>query len=97
LGVVGRRERWRLTLPPIDAEVPLAGWVSLSWEDRAEVRRLRGAERLRTLGSHRGSTLYPASPASLIDLSGLPVLQFCRPRRWDLADEAVHRLIDALC
>jgi hypothetical protein len=96
LGVVGTRERWRLSLPPVEAEVPLAGWVSLAWGERAVVRRLRGAERLRMLGAHRGSSLYPANPAGLIELSGLPVVQLCRPRRWDLADDAMHRLIDAL-
>jgi hypothetical protein len=96
LGVIGTRERWRLTLAPVEAEVPLAGWVSLRWDEHAEVRRPRGADRLRVLGSHRGSSLYPASPAGLIDLSGLPLLQLCRPRRWDLAGEAMHRLLDAL-
>lgn len=96
LGVLGTRERWRLQLEPVAAEVPLAGWVSLCWDERAEVRRPRGADRLRMLGSHRGSTLYPPRPAGLIDLSGLPFLQLRRPRRWDLAEEAVHRLLDVL-
>lgn len=96
LGVIGTRERWRLTLPPVPAEAPLAGWVSLRWAERGEVRRLRGADRLRMLGAHRGSSLYPSSPAGLLDLSSLPVLQLCRPRHWDRAGEAMHRLLDAL-
>lgn len=96
LGVVGTRERWRLSLAPVSAEVPLAGWVSLRWDEQAEVRRPRGSDRLRMLGAHRGSSLYPSNPASLIDLSGLPFLELCRPQRWDVAHEATHCLLDAL-
>jgi hypothetical protein len=96
LGVMGTRERWRLTLAPVNPEVPLAGWVSLCWDDQTEVHRPRGADRLRLLGSHRGSSLYPSGPAGLIDLSGLPFLQLCRPPRWDRAEEAMYRLLDAL-
>jgi hypothetical protein len=96
LGVVGTRERWRLTLPPVDAEAPLAGWVSLAWSEEPDVRRPRGAERLQALGAHRGSTLYPSSPAELIELSSLPFVQLCRPRRWDRAGESMRLLLDAL-
>lgn len=96
LGVVGTRERWRLSLPPVDAEVPLAGWVSLAWSDEPDVRRPRGADRLQTLGAHRGSTLYPSSAAGLIELSSLPFVQLCRPRRWDVAAHSMQLLLDAL-
>ena len=33
LGMIGARERWRVGLPPIEPEVPLAGWVFLEWGD----------------------------------------------------------------
>jgi hypothetical protein len=96
LGMMGTRERWRLGLASVDPELPFGGWVSLCWADRAEVCRLRGADRLRVLGAHRASSLYPSSPAGLIDLSSLPFLQLCRPRCWQLVEETVHRLLDAL-
>jgi hypothetical protein len=96
LGVVGTRERWRLNLPPVDAEVPLAGWVSLAWSEEPEVRRPRGGDRLRTLASHRGSTLYPSSPAALIDLSGLPFVQLRRPRSWNRSADSMQLLLEAL-
>lgn len=96
VGVMGMRERWRMAVAPVASEVPLAGWVSLRWDERTEVRRPRGSERLRMLAAHRGSSLYPSTPAALIDLSALPFLQLRRPQRWDLANEAMQLLLEAL-
>jgi hypothetical protein len=96
LGVVGTRERWRLTLEPVRAELPLGGWVTLRWSKEATVRRLRGSDRLRVLGAHRASTLYPPRPETLIELSSLPMIELQRPRRWDLAEEIVQRLLAAI-
>jgi hypothetical protein len=97
LGVVGNRERWRLTLEPADAEQPLRGWVSLGWDSgsKCTVAPLTGSDRLRTLGAHRGIKLYPPDPAALIELSALPFLVLRRPRRWERIGDAVDRLLDA--
>jgi hypothetical protein len=96
LGVMGTRERWRLALSAVPAELPLSGWVALRWDDRAFVRPIQGSDRLRVLGANRGSTLYPPDPEALIELSALPFLELRRPRRWDSADDVLRRLLDAV-
>jgi hypothetical protein len=96
LGVIGGRERWRIGLGPVAAELPLHGWVALSWDQQTAIRVLRGAERLQALVSHRGTRLYPPDPRALIELSALPFLELRRARSWDSAEDAVQRLLDAI-
>jgi hypothetical protein len=96
LGVIGGRERWRLLLGPVVAELPMRGWVTLRWGEEIAVRALRGSGRLRTLGAHRGARLRPADPGELIELSALPFLELARPRSWSSAAEAVGRLLEAV-
>jgi hypothetical protein len=96
LGVVGERERWRLALEPVAAELPMRGWVALRWDGETAVCPVRGSERLRTLGAHRGARLYPPDPGALLELSALPFVELRRERRWDSADDAMSRLLDAL-
>jgi hypothetical protein len=96
LGVIGGRERWRLLLGPVGAELPLRGWVTLSWGGEVDVRALRGSGRLRTLGAHRGARLHPPDAGALIELSALPFLELARPRSWSSASEAVSRLLEAV-
>jgi hypothetical protein len=96
LGVVGTRERWRLMLESVPAELPLGGWISLRWDDRIQASPVRGSDRLRELGAHRGLSLYPPKPETLIELSALPFMTLRRPRRWGSGDDAVKCLLDAL-
>ena len=96
LGIVGTRERWRLMLGSVPAELPMGGWISLRWDDRTEASPIRGSNRLRELGAHRGLTLYPPKPDALIELSALPFMALRRPRRWDSGDGAVKCMLDAL-
>jgi hypothetical protein len=96
MGVVGTRERWRLALEPISAELPLGGWVTLGWGEETSVRPLRGSDRLVALGGHRATSLYPPRPETLIELSSLPMIELQRPRRWDLAAEVAQRLLAAV-
>lgn len=96
LGIVGTRERWRLMLGSVPAELPMGGWISLRWDDRTEASPIRGSNRLRELGAHRGLTLYPPKPDALIELSALPFMTLRRPRRWDSGDGAVKCMLDAL-
>jgi hypothetical protein len=100
LGVIGARARWRVPLGPVDAEVPLAGWVALAWApagDPPVVRELRGAARLAALAPHRGVRLPPvADGATLLELTGLPVLELRRARHWASADAAGEQLLAAL-
>jgi hypothetical protein len=96
LGVVGLRERWRVPLGAVEPELPLRGWVTLAWDDRPEVRMVRGAERLLSLTPHRAVRLPPRNPGVLVHLSSLPLLELRRPRRWQALPDATARLLDAL-
>ncbi|WP_028065231.1 hypothetical protein [Solirubrobacter soli] len=96
MGRVGARDRWRVTLDPVPAELPLRGWVTLDWGDAVAVEPLRGADRLRALFPHRGVFLEPAVPSALVRFSALPHLRLVRPRGWDSLPEAAGRLLDAV-
>lgn len=96
LGVVGMRERWRLTLGPVAEQVPLRGWISLAWADEVAIEALRGPERMLTLFPHRSVRLVPGAPEALVDLSSLPVWRLSRPRRWDSLADAGGRLLDVI-
>jgi hypothetical protein len=96
VGMMGARERWRLGLDPVEAELQMGGWLSLLWDDAVAMREIRGAERLQTLGAHRASSLYPPDPAGLLDLCALPCVELRRPRRWELTEDTLRRLLDSL-
>lgn len=96
MGLVGARHRWRVPLPPVPAELPLRGWITLAWGDEIAVEPLRGAERFQALLPHRGVRLVPPDPAGLVRLSSLPHLRFVRPRDWDLLGAASEQLLDVL-
>ena len=96
LGIVGARERWRVMLDSVPAELPLGGWISLRWDDSTATSPVRGSDRLRELGAHRSLTLYPPKPDALIELSALPFMSLRRPRRWESGDDAVKCMLDAL-
>ena len=49
LGVVGQRERWRLALGVVPAQVLLRGFVTLAWHSQLALESVRGPERLLTL------------------------------------------------
>lgn len=51
LGKVGERHRWRVRLPDVALETPVAGAVQLSWSDKPGLRRLTAPERSQALGS----------------------------------------------
>jgi hypothetical protein len=96
MGRVGQRERWRFTLPAVEPELPLRGWITLEWGDEVAVEPIRGAGRLPALLPHRGVRLTPLDPSVLIRFSALPHLRFIRPRDWDALPGAVERLLGAI-
>jgi hypothetical protein len=96
LGRVGSRERWRLPLPPVAAELPLRGWITLEWGEEVAIERLSGAERLGALLPHRGVRLAPTTPQALLQLSALPHLRLVRPQKWNSLSDATSRLLDAI-
>jgi hypothetical protein len=96
MGRIGARERWRLSLGQIPAELPLRGWITLEWGDAVSVEHIRGAEKLAALIPHRGVRLVPTDPAALVRFSALPHVRFTRPRDWDVLSDATDRLLDAI-
>jgi hypothetical protein len=96
LGHIGARDRWRVPLDPVPAELPLRGWISLEWGDAVALESVRGSERLMALMPHRGVRLEPAIPAALVRLSALPHLRLTRPRDWGSMGEVADRLLAAL-
>jgi hypothetical protein len=96
LGTVGVRERWRVPLDPVAAELPFRGWVQLEWGDAVEVARVRGAARLQALIPHRGVRLEPPRPEALVDYAALPQLTLRRPHAWASLREGAERLLDAI-
>lgn len=96
LGLIGERERWRVPLAPVEAEVPFRGWVQLRWGSRLCVRRTRGSERLRVLLPHRALRVTPDRPGDLMHLAALPVLELSRPREWSSHEDAIAALLGAI-
>ncbi|MDA0180344.1 hypothetical protein OJ997_08555 [Solirubrobacter phytolaccae] len=96
MGRVGARDRWRVPLPAVPAELPLRGWITLAWGDEIAVEPLRGAERFQALLPHRGVRLVPPDPAGLVRFSALPHLRFTRPQDWEQLPAASEQLLAAL-
>jgi hypothetical protein len=96
LGTVGVRERWRIQLGAIPAELPLRGWITLEWADRTTVEPIRGTAKLAALTPHRGVLIEPTRPELLVDYAALPHWRLRRPRDWDAMGESVELLLDAL-
>jgi hypothetical protein len=96
LGTVGVRERWRIQLDPIPAELPLKGWVTLEWAGEIGVEPIRGTAKLGALTPHRGVFIEPPRPELLVDYAALPHWRLRRPRNWEAIGASVERLLEAL-
>lgn len=95
LGRSGLRDRWRLTLDPVAAEVPLRGWIVLAWGDGTpSLTPIRGADRLRAVIAHRAVRLLPADPAALVALSALPCFELRRERVWSSLPATTQLLVE---
>jgi hypothetical protein len=97
LGVIGARERWRLNLGPVEAELPLRGWIFLDWGPKVELTPVSGIERLVRLPRHRFVRFPPPTdPAALLEQAALPGWELRRPRGWNSLPEATRRLLEAV-
>lgn len=95
LGTVGRRERWRVVLPPA-APAPLAGFVLPLWDDEVSVVPVPLPARLPLLMVNRALPGPPPDPAQFFELTALPVLVWRRPRDWGRMAEATDVLLEHL-
>lgn len=96
LGVVGARERWRVKLGQIPAELPLRGWIFLGWSPQIELERVSASRRLLSIKEQIAMFGTPTDPASLLRFASLPAWDLRRPRGWDSLAESTNRLLDAL-
>lgn len=92
LGVVGSRRRWRATLGDAPAEAPLAGWISLHWEDDVRVRPVASAERAELLSQNRGLFVSQQHPLAWLAVLSKPMLSLARPRSFAALDDAIAAL-----
>lgn len=96
LGMVGARERWRLTLDAIESRLPVRGWVFLVWSDELALEPVAAGARLRRIAAQRAVRLPPCDPGALLTLSALPGFELRRPRRWSSLERAVELLLTSL-
>lgn len=95
IGLVGARERWRLTLDgEIDA-LPLRGWVFLEWGERSQLGSLPPAERVSRLLRQRTLQDQGGDPA-VLDLVAKPAVVLRRPRHYATVVEDAQLLVHAL-
>ena len=95
LGVVGSRERFRLSLPPAQP-TPLAGLIFLAWGASVEVERLPAAEALSRLFQYEALEVGPVQTLAYLDLASLPAWELRRPRTWDSFAAATAALLEAV-
>ena len=96
LGVVGARDRWRLSVPTIPSSCALRGWVTLRFGERVEVVKLSAGERVRLLAAHYALRIAPRNPAAVLELASLPGWELSRPRCWNSLAIAMEHLLDAI-
>jgi hypothetical protein len=96
LGVLGRRERWRLRLDDTAPTWPLRGWVFLAWGDEVAVTPVSAGERLQRLATERVLRLPPPDPRTLVSLASLPAFELRRPRHWSSLEAATSLLLESL-
>jgi hypothetical protein len=86
--------RHRVTLDGVDAEMPLRGWIALSWGDVVEARPIPPAERLRVLIENLQVRRPGPGSAALLDLATVPGFEVQRPRRLAALPEAGAKVMD---
>jgi len=96
VGVLGTRERWRVRLPAVEAEVPFRGWVLLDWADDIAVTSLPLEERVSWLSANRGLKLPAGDSVSGMRVVAAPAYRFTRPADWGRIDEAMELLLKQL-
>jgi hypothetical protein len=86
--------RHRITLEGVDPEVPLRGWIALSWGDALEARPIPAAERLGVLIDQLPIRLDGPGSAALLDLVALPGFELRRPKRLTTLPDAGAKIME---
>jgi hypothetical protein len=94
IGLVGLRERWRVDLGSVSPELPLRGWIFLTWGDAVEIVPMPVAERLPRLASQLALVEVPVKLSSLLTLSTLPAWELRRPSDWTSLEDAGNLLLE---
>ena len=92
--------RWRMTLGPTAASVPLVGSVLLGWASSPEVERVEPAEALRTVVASKMHRELPSDGVALLSLGARPMLSIRRSRTLatlPMTSEAIERWVRRLC
>jgi hypothetical protein len=95
IGVVGTRERFRMRLGPVPCEVPLGGFICLEWGKTAFVP-VSPERRVGALAQSFALRLPERSEqahVALMELLGLPMMRFRRPRALDRIQASARRLL----
>lgn len=96
IGVVGTRERWRARLPQVEPELPLRGWVALSWGDNVTVDVCSAEERAAVLAASRGLMAPVDNPVLWLEMLARPMLRLARPSDWEQVDSAMNHLLEVV-
>jgi hypothetical protein len=95
IGVVGTRERYRMRLAPVPCEIPLGGFIRLSW-GRTAFTAVPPEERVGALVASFALRLPERSErdhAALMEFLALPMMGFRRPRALARIEESAQRLL----
>ena len=88
--------RRRLAVGEVEPELPLRGWIVLSWSKEIEVVRVGAGERLARLAAQMYPPQGPPDWNAILDLAEAPMLELRRPRRLSSLAEAGDALIAAV-
>jgi hypothetical protein len=91
---VRQGQRYRVNLPIIEGEVPLAGFVELEWSSEVKFVPLPPAERLRRLLTVNGRNPRVA-PSALLELAALPYFVLYRSPTEESGKRALSLLANA--
>jgi hypothetical protein len=88
--------RYRLMLPPCEADARLVGFVHLKWSQSVQMTPLSPSRRLAELIPHMSASTQPGRLAALLDLASLPAWHLSRPRDWGAIDDALQLVARAI-
>ena len=86
----------RIRLPPIVAEVDLAGVIHLAWGPAVELAAVAPSDRVRRLLALHAEDGWPRDAALILDVAALPTFELRRPRRLDSLGPSAAFLLERL-